>query len=312
MRVFVAGASGVIGRQLLPVLVDAGHEVVGMTRSQSKQAAIGDAGARPIIADALDPEGLTAALLAAAPEVVVHELTAIPAAVDPRRFAADFAPTNRLRREGTRNLVSAAIAAGTRRIVVESIAQAYAPVGGWVKTETDPLYSDAPEVFRDTFQAVIALEAAVAAAGELEGVVLRYGNFYGPGTAYAADGSIAELVRARRFPLAGEGCGRWSFAHVADAARATLLAVQGGDVGVYNVVDDEPAAVSDWLPLYARALGAPAPLEVGPPSSPYGRFGMLEARGAANAKARSKLGWTPGYASWREGFVAELAQATRS
>jgi nucleoside-diphosphate-sugar epimerase len=183
VKVFVAGATGAIGRQLLPILAGAGHEVIGMTRSESKQGAIKDAGAEPVVADALDADQLIAVLRSSEPEVVVHELTAIPASIDGRGFAESFAPTNRVRREGTRNLVAGAIAVGARRIVAQSIAQAYAPQGGWVKTEADPLYGDAPEVFRDTFQAVIDLEATVLDATQLEGAVLRYGNFYGPRTA---------------------------------------------------------------------------------------------------------------------------------
>lgn len=306
MKVVVAGATGAIGRQLLPMLADAGHEVAGITRSEAKQDAVRAAGAQPLVADALDPGQLAAVLRSSRPEVVVHELTAIPASVDPRRFAEDFAPTNRVRREGTRNLVAGAVAAGARRIVAQSIAQAYAPTGGWVKSEGDPLYGDAPEVFRDTFQAVIDLEATVLAAGELEGVVLRYGNFYGPGTAYAADGANAALVRAERFPVAGAGSARWSFVHVADAARATLCAVEGAASGIYNIVDDEPAAIAEWLPAYASALAAPEPPKTSTPGSPYGRFGMLDARGASNAKARAELGWEPRYASWREGFLDGL------
>lgn len=306
MKIIVAGATGAIGRQLLPMLVESGHEVIGMTRSESKTSVIRESGAKPVVADALDAAAVEATVRAAEPEVVVHELTAIPAAVNPHRFAEEFAPTNRLRREGTRNLVAAALAAGARRIVAQSIAQAYAPVGGWVKTEDDPLYSDAPPVFRDTFQAIIDLEATVLGASGLETIVLRYGNFYGPGTTYAANGSNAELVRQQRFPIAGGGSAYWSFVHVGDAARATVLAVDRGESGVYNVVDDEPAAVADWLPVYAKALDAPQPPRTPPPRSPYGIHGMLLARGASNAKAKERLGWIPRHASWREGFAADL------
>ena len=306
MRVFVAGGTGAIGRQLLPMLVEHGYEVIGMTRSESKAGLIREAGAKPVVADALDAEAVESAIGAAEPEVVVHQLTAIPAAVDPRRFAEDFGPTNELRREGTRNLMAAARAAKSTRFVAQSIAQAYAPVGGWIKSEDDPLYSDAPPVFRDVFRAVIDLEETVLGDTGLEGIVLRYGNYYGPGTAYGADGSNAELVRRRRFPIAGAGSAHWSFIHVADAARATLAAVDHGEPGVYNIVDDEPAAISEWLPAFAAALGAPAPPRVSPPTSAYGAFGMLHSRAASNAKAKERLGWTPQLASWREGFPAEL------
>lgn len=304
MRIFVAGASGAIGRQLVPLLVEAGNEVVGMTRSPSKVPEIEAAGAQAVVADALDPGATEAALRAAVPEVVVHQLTAIPSAVNPRAFAEDFAPTNRLRREGTRNLVAAASAAGARRIVAQSIAQAYAPVGGWVKSEEDPLYADPPPVFRDIFRAVIGLEESVLGADRLERIVLRYGNFYGPGTAYAADGFNAELVRSRRFPIAGEGSAHWSFIHVADAARATMIAIERGESGVYNIVDDEPAPIADWLPAFATALRAPAPTRIESPRSAYATQGMLLARGASNVKAKQQLGWSPRPSSWRDGFAS--------
>jgi nucleoside-diphosphate-sugar epimerase len=312
MRMIVAGASGAIGRQLVPLLVEAGHAVVGMTRSESKTSIIEEAGAEAIVVDVLDAVAVEAAVCATEPEVVVHELTAIPPVVNPRRFAEEFAPTNRLRREGTRNIVAAALAAGSRRIVAQSIAQAYAPVGDWIKAEHDPLYGDAPPVFHDTFHAVIDLEATVLGANGLEGIVLRYGNFYGPGTAYGADGATAELVRQRMFPIAGDGSAHWSFIHVRDAARATVLAVSRGEPGIYNIVDNEPAAVTDWLPVYAAALGAGEPPRTPPPRGAYGTYGMLLARGASNAKAKRLLGWSPRYASWRDGFAADFGRAHKA
>jgi nucleoside-diphosphate-sugar epimerase len=304
MRVFIAGATGAVGRQLVPLLVADGHDIVAMVRTAAKVEDVRAMGAEPVLADALDPVAVGAAVAHARPEVVVHELTAIPAQIDPRRFAEEFEATNRLRRHGTRNLVAAAVAAGARRVVAQSIAQAYRPVGGWIKTEGDPLYGDAPPVFREIFDAVIELERIVLAAADLEGIVLRYGNFYGPGTRFADDGSDAELVRAERFPVAGGGTAVWSFVHVHDAATATALAISGGEPGIYNVVDDEPAAVADWLPVYARALGAPRPPVTGPPTSDYGVHGMLHSRGASNAKAKRDFPWTLRYPSWREGFAA--------
>jgi nucleoside-diphosphate-sugar epimerase len=286
------------------LLVAEGYEVTGLVRSSAKADAVRAMGAEAAVADALDFDALQAAVGAAEPEVVVHQLTSIPAQIDPRRFAEEFEVTNRVRREGTRNLVDAAIAAGARRVVVQSIAQAYKPVGGWVKTEEDPLYDDAPPVFREIFDAVIELEAIVLAADGIEGLVLRYGNFYGPGTRFASDGSDAELVRRQRFPIAGEGTAYWSFIHVADAAEATVRAVEHGEPGVYNIVDDEPAPIADWLPVYARALGAPTPPRTGPPRSDYGIQGMLRSRGASNTKAKQQLAWTPRYTSWRLGFGA--------
>ncbi|MFZ1996124.1 MAG: NAD(P)-dependent oxidoreductase [Solirubrobacteraceae bacterium] len=307
MRVFVAGATGVIGRQLVPLLVADGHEVIAMTRNDHKIAAVRAMGADGVVADALDPGAVKAAVGRAEPDVVVHELTAIPARVDPRRFAEEFGATNRLRRIGTRNLVAAAVAAGARRVVAQSIAQAYKPVGSWIKTEEDPLYVGAPTVFCDIFDAIIELEATVLGAAGTEGVVLRYGNFYGPGTRFAPDGSDAELVRRRQFPIAGGGSAYWSFVHVYDAATATMRAVLHGDPGIYNIVDDEPAPIADWLPVYARALDAPTPPETGPPRSDYGIYGALRSRGASNAKAKQHLAWSLRYPSWRHGFIATLA-----
>lgn len=307
VRIFVAGATGAIGRQLVPLLVESGHSVTALTRAESKAAAIREAGAEAVVANVLDAHEITAAVLAQSPDVVVHELTAIPARIDPRRFAEAFVPTNRLRRDGTRNLLAAAVAAGSRRIVVQSIAQAYAPVGGWVKAEDDPLYLDAPSPFADIFQAIVDLETITLGSDAIEPVVLRYGNFYGPGTRFAADGSDAQLVREGRFPVAGGGPAHWSFIHVQDAAHATVQALDRGAPGIYNVVDDEPAPVADWLPVYAAALEAPSPRHVDPPRSDYGIHGMLLARGASNSKAKEQLGWSPLHASWREGFRADFA-----
>jgi 2-alkyl-3-oxoalkanoate reductase len=311
MRVFVAGATGAIGRRLVPMLVEAGHDVTGMTRSEDKLDALRAAGCEPVICDALDADAARDAVAAAAPDVVVHQLTAIPRAIDPRRMADDFAPTNRLRREGTRHLVDAALAAGARRVVAQSVAFAYAPHGAWVKSEDDELYVDGPAPFDTTIGALHALETAVRGAEGLEGVVLRYGYFYGPGTSYAAEGSIAQQVRARRFPIGGRGTGRWSFIHVDDAARATIAAVEGGPPGVYNVVDDEPAPVSEWLPVYAAALGAAPPRRlpawlVRLVAGRFAVFGMTQARGASNARARERLGWAPQRPSWRQGFAETL------
>jgi nucleoside-diphosphate-sugar epimerase len=307
MRVFVAGASGVIGRRLVPSLVEAGHDVTGMTRSPDKPEALRAAGAEPVVCDALDADAVRDAVVRAKPEVVVNQLTAIPPAFDTRRMADAFAPTNRLRREGTRHLVDAADAAGARRVVAQSIAFAYAPTDGWVKTEDDELFLDAPEAFRSTFEAVHALESAVLGGGDLEGVVLRYGFFYGPGTSYAPDGAIAEQVRRRRFPVGGRGTGRFSFIHLDDAARATIAAIEGSPAGVYNIVDDEPAPVSEWLPAYAAALGAPPPRRlpgwlVRVAAGRYAQYTMTELRGASNARARERLGWAPQLSSWRQGF----------
>jgi nucleoside-diphosphate-sugar epimerase len=268
-------------------------------------------GAEPVVCDALDAEGVRDALVKGRPEVVVHQLTAIPQAFNPRRMQEEFAQTNRLRTEGTRHLVDAARAAGARRVVAQSIAFAYAPTGDWVKSEDAELFLDAPDAFRSTVEAVHALETAVLGAGDLQGIVLRYGFFYGPGTSYAPSGAIAEQVHRRRFPVGGSGNGRFSFIHLDDACRATVAAVEGGPDGAYNVVDDEPARVADWLPAYASALGAPPPRRV--PgwlvhlvAGRYALYTMTQLRGASNARARERLGWAPQLSSWRRGFAEAL------
>jgi nucleoside-diphosphate-sugar epimerase len=310
MRVFVAGATGAIGRQLVPRLVAAGHEVHGMTRSESKQALLEELGAVPVVADALDAVEVAEAVGRAKPDVIVHQLTAI-GALDMRHFDRDFALTNRLRTEGTDHLLSAGQAVGVRRFVAQAIATfgAYARTGGPVKTEEDPLEAAPVREMRQTLAAIRRLEAAVLGARWTEGIVLRYGAFYGPGTAMAPGEEQFELVRKRRFPLVGDGGGVWSFIHVADAAEATVAAVEHGSRGVYNVVDDDPAPVAEWLPALARELGSKKPMRV--PRFIGRRFAgeagvmmMTELRGASNAKAKRELAWRPAHPSWREGLAA--------
>jgi nucleoside-diphosphate-sugar epimerase len=308
MRVFVAGATGAIGRQLVPRLVAAGHEVHGMTRSESKQAMLHELGAVPVVADALDPDQVAEAVGRARPEVIVHQLTAI-GAVDMRHFDRDFALTNRLRTEGTDHLISAGQAVGVRRFVAQSNIAAYARTGAAVKSEEDPLDPSPAREMRAMVDAIRHLEQAVLGAAWTEGIVLRYGAFYGPGTSLAPGEEQFELVRRRKFPLVGDGGGVWSFVHVADAAEATLAAVEQGSRGVYNVVDDDPAPVAEWLPALARTLGAKKPMRVprfigrlfaGEPAVVM----MTELRGVSNAKAKRELGWRPAHPSWRQGFAA--------
>ena len=310
MRVFVAGATGAIGRQLVPRLVAAGHEVHGMTRHQSKRAMLDELGAVPVVADALDPDQVAEAVGGARPEVIVHQLTAI-GALDMRHFDRDFALTNRLRTEGTDHLLSAGQAVGVRRFVAQGIAAygAYVRTGGPVKSEEDPLDPTPAREMRETLAAIRHLEEAVLAARWTEGIVLRYGAFYGPGTSMAPDGEQSELVRRRRFPLVGDGGGVWSFIHVADAAEATVAAVEHGTRGIYNIVDDDPAPVAEWLPALTRMLSGKKPRRV--PSFivrlAAGEFAVLmmtDARGASNAKAKRELGWHPAHPSWRQGFEA--------
>jgi nucleoside-diphosphate-sugar epimerase len=246
MRVFVAGATGAIGKQLVPRLVAAGHEVQGMTRNESKQAMLYDLGAVPVVVDALDPDQVAEAVARAKPEVIVHQLTAI-GALDTRHFDRDFALTNRLRTEGTDYLLSAGQNVGVRRFVAQAVAGygAYLRAGGPVKSEEDPLDPAPAREMHETLAAIRHLEEAVLGARWTEGIVLRYGVFYGPGTSFTPGGEQFELVRRRKFPLVGDGGGVWSFIHVADAAEATVAAVERGSRGVYNVVDDDPAPVAE-------------------------------------------------------------------
>jgi nucleoside-diphosphate-sugar epimerase len=297
VRVFLAGAAGAIGRPLVPLLVAAGHEVTGTTRSPERAAAIRGAGAGAAVVDALDADALHQAVTEAAPEVVVHQLTSLPTRFNPRR-ADVYAPTNRIRREGTRNLIAAARAAGARRFVCQSIAFAYAPGRRpEVKDEDAPLALSAAPPFGEGVRAVDEMERAVLEAEGLEGLVLRYGWFYGPGTYYGDDGSMAADVRRRRFPIVGSGAGLFSFVHVDDAASATVAAIERGGPGAYNIVDDEPAALRDWLPAYAEAIGARPPRRVPVWLARLVAGNVASAvnvqPGASNAKAKRELGWEP-------------------
>jgi nucleoside-diphosphate-sugar epimerase len=308
--VFVAGASGAIGRSLVPKLVAAGHEVTGMTRSEESAERIGQAGASAAVVDVFDRERLTAAIGEAAPEVLVHELTSLPDRLDFRKQDV-YEPTNRVRTEGTRNLLDAARAAGVRRLVVQSIAFAYRPEGTRVKTEEDPLMETAPGPFGGGIRSLREMESTVLGAEGIEGVVLRYGFFYGPGTYYGEDGTTTADVRRRRMPIVGKGTGLFSFIHVEDAADATVAAVDRGGPGVYNVTDDEPAPMSEWLPVFAQAAGARRPLRVPVWLARFvgGRevpTFALDLRGASNEKAKRELGWHPAHPSWRTGFRESL------
>jgi nucleoside-diphosphate-sugar epimerase len=310
MRVFVAGATGAIGKQLLPRLIAAGHEVHGMTRSVSKQDMLAELGVVPVIADALNPDQVGQAVGEARPEVIVHQLTAIPASLNFRHIDRDFELTNRLRIQGTDNLLSAAHAVGVQRFVAQSNgAFLYARTGGPVKNEEDPIDSTPAPVMRPIIDAIRYLETAVIGAQWTEGVVLRYGGFYGPGTSMAPGAEQVELVRKRKFPVVGDGGGVWSFIHVADAADATVAAIERGSRGVYNVVDDDPAPVAEWLPALAEELGAKKPMRI--PrfvgrlfAGEAGVEMMTQLRGASNAKAKRELRWFPAHASWRQGFEA--------
>jgi len=311
MRVLVAGASGAIGRPLIPKLVAAGHEVTGTTRKEESAQAIREAGCRAAICDALDAAAVERAVSEAGPEVIVSQLTSLPRDYDLRTI--DYEPTNRLRVDGGRNLIAAGRQAGTRRYITQSIAFLYEPEGDWVKDEEAPTYLDPPGRFASGLEATLVSEREAVDAEGMEGLVLRYGQFYGPGTYFDRDGSIAEQVRARRFPQVGKGTGVFSFIHVDDAADATVAAVERGAPGIYNVVDDDPAPIHDWLPVYVEAIGAKRPFRV--PTFLARLLGGKAAalmgtqmRGASNAKAKSELGWQPAHPSWRQGFAESLAQ----
>jgi nucleoside-diphosphate-sugar epimerase len=314
MKVLVAGATGALGRQLVPRLVAAGHEVTGMTRSASKREVLLDLGARPAVADALDPDDVARAVADADPDVIAHELTALSGSLDVRHIGRDLELTNRLRTEATDHLLAAGRAVGIRRFVAQSYAGwPYARTGDRVKSEDAPLDPSPPDDMRRALAAIRHLEDAVTGASWTEGVVLRYGGFYGPGTSMAPDGEYTEQIRKRRFPVVGDGGGVWSFVHVEDAADATVAAIEHGRRGIYNVVDDEPAPVADWLPAMAAALGAKPPLRV---PRWVGRLVageaatvmMTEVRGASNAKAKRELGWHPRHPSWRQGLAGASAE----
>jgi len=308
MKVFVAGATGAIGTQLVPRLVAAGHEVHAMTRSEGKQASLRSLGAEPVVADALVADQVAEAVGRVKPDVIVHELTAI-GSLDVRHFDRDFAMTNRLRIEGTDHLLSAAQAVGVERFVAQSYFTAYARTGSHLKSEDDPFDPAPPREMRQTIAAIRHVEEAVLGATWTTGIVLRYGAFYGPGTNLAPGGDQRELVRRRKYPIIGDGGGVWSFIHVADAADATVAAVERGEAGVYNIADDDPARVSEWLPALAEHLGVKKPMRVP-------RFlGRLlagetavametELRGMSNAKAKRELGWQPAHSTWRPGFAS--------
>jgi len=311
MHIFLAGAGGAVGRSLVPLLISHGHTVTGTTRSPDKAGSLRALGAEPVVLDGLDRAAVLDAVATARPDAIVHQMTALAGLTDLRRFERAFAVTNRLRTEGTQHLLDAAAAAGVERVVAQSYAGwPYARTGGPVKTEDDPLDPAPPKAMRSTLDAMRRLEAAVTGAG---GVALRYGGFYGPGTGLAPGGEQWQAIRARRFPVIGDGGGVWSFCHIADAAGAALAALERWTPGeVYNVCDDEPAPVREWLPAMAAAIGAPPPRRVprwvGRLIGEHVVSLMCEVRGASNAKAKRALGWTPTRPSWRDG-VAQLPLA---
>lgn len=307
MRVFVAGATGAIGQRLVPALVQRGHTVAGTTRSAAKAGRLEAAGARAVVLDALDAAAVHAAVEEFKPDVIVHQVTAIAPNATLRRIDRDFAETNRLRTRGTDILLAAARTLGVPRFVAQSFAGwPFAASGGPVKSEADPLEPNPPTGARETLAAIRHLETVVTAA-PMDGLVLRYGVFYGPGNSLGRGGAILDLVRRRQLPVVGGGSGIWSFIHIDDAAALTALAVEDGAPGVYHVVDDDPAPVREWLPYLAAAVGAPEPRHVPawlvrPLLGEYIIRSMTRIRGASNAKAKAAWHWQLRYPSWREGF----------
>ena len=317
MKVLVAGATGVVGQQLLPLLVAHGHQVGGLARSERSQQEVTRLGGTPVAADALDARSILDAVQRFQPEVIVHQLTALAGSLDLRHFDQTFALTNRLRTEGTDHLLAAGRDVGVRSFIAQSYAGwPFARTGGPVKTELDPLDPSPVPSMRRTLEGIRYLERVVTEAGWTEGIVLRYGGFYGPGTSLSPGGENIQQVLDRKFPVVGKGGGVWSFTHVADAAGATLAAIEHGQRGIYQVVDDDPAPVREWLPEIAAELGAPTPLHV---PRWVGRLlageaavvMMTEIRGASNAKAKRELGWQPAYPSWR-GQFATAAPSTKT
>jgi 2-alkyl-3-oxoalkanoate reductase len=315
MRIFVAGATGSVGRRLVPRLVRAGHAVVGLTRTPAKAASLRDLGAEPAVADALDERTLRAAVAAARPDVIVHELTDLTGASDLRKFDRTFANSNLLRTRGTDHLLAAARDVGVKRFVAQSYCGwPYARSGGNVKSETDPLDPNPPKELQRSLDAIRYLENAVTNATGIDGVVLRYGSFYGNDTGMF-DAGFINAIRKRHVPLIGSGAGWWSFLHIDDAAEATMAAVERGR-GVYNVVDDEPTPVREWLPTLADLLGAKPPIHM---PAWLARFFagehlvvmMTEVRAGSNAKAKNELEWRPQHPSWREGFSEIIRRKAR-
>ncbi|MGI8743302.1 MAG: NAD-dependent epimerase/dehydratase family protein [Bryobacteraceae bacterium] len=313
MKIFLAGATGALGKRLLPQLVTRGHHIIATTRTPAKADALRMAGAEPAVFDALDREAVMKAVASARPDVVVHQMTALANVRNYKKFDKEFTLTNRLRTEGTEYLLTAARAAGVRRFLAQSYTGwPNVRSGGRVKTEQDPLDPNPPKAMQQSLQAIRQLEAMVSGASDVTGIVLRYGSFYGPGTSLGPAGEIVELVRQRKFPIVGGGAGVWSFIHIDDASSATRIAIEGGPAGIYNIVDDEPAEVSVWLPDLARVLGAKPPRHL---PAWLGRLVigetvvsmMTSVRGSSNSKAKQMLNWQPGYASWRDGFRGGFA-----
>lgn len=310
MRIFIAGATGALGSRLVRLLTDGGHDVSGSSRNEAGRAAVDALGATGIVVDPLDAASVRAAVAEAKPDVIVHQLTALSSlSGNLKKWDRDFAMTNRLRTEGTDHLLAAARESGVRRFVAQSYGGHWTNqrTGGPVKTEADPLVDEPGKEARRSLAAIKHVEQAVTTAHGIEGVVLRYGNFYGPGNAMSRTGEMGEAVKRGKFPVVGGGAGVWSWIHIDDAAAATVVAIERGAPGVYNIVDDDPAPIGEWLPYLAEQLGGKKPMRLPawlakPLVGEFGVALMTTVRGSSNAKAKRELGWAPRWASWRDGF----------
>jgi nucleoside-diphosphate-sugar epimerase len=316
MKIFVAGATGAVGRPLVSALIKAGHSVVGLTRTPAKAELIRRMGAEPAIADGLDPDAIAAVLGSTRPDAVIHEMTNLAGATDLRHFGRTFAGSNQLRTRGTDILLASARETGVKRFIAQSYCGwPYARIGDAIKTEADALDPDPPAQMRSTLKAIQYVEKTVTGSVHPEGIVLRYGAFYGPDTGMLDRAMLAQ-IRNRRTPLIGDGAGWWSFVHVADAAAATVKALEHGRSGsIYNIVDDDPAQVSEWLPALADIVGAKRPFHL--PAwiariiaGEHLVSMMTQVRAASNRKARTELGWEPAHPSWRAGFSEITSQSS--
>ena len=315
MKIFIAGATGAVGRPLVSACIKAGHSVIGLTRTPAKAGLIRAMGAEPAVADGLDADAITAVMGSARPDAVIHEMTELAGATDLRNFDRTFAGSNQLRTRGTDILLAAAQENGVRRFIAQSYCGwPYARIGEAIKTEADPLDPDPPVELRATLEAIRYVERAVTGSANLEGIVLRYGSFYGPGTGML-ERVMVEQIRKRRMPLVGNGAGWWSFVHVDDAADATVKALEHGKPGsIYNVVDDDPAEVREWLPALAEIVGARRPFRLPAwiariVAGEHLVAMMTQIRAGSNRKAKAELGWQPRHPSWREGFSEVVRQS---
>ncbi|MDQ4036865.1 MAG: NAD(P)-dependent oxidoreductase [Actinomycetota bacterium] len=314
MRIFLAGGSGVVGRRLLPQLRASGHDVVAITRQPDRAEKLSVMGAQAVVCDVFDGDRLRDVVAGARPEVVIQHLTDLPADLNPRNLTSAYARNDRVRGEGSANLVAAAESAGAHRYIAQNVSFWYAPEGPAVVDERARLATDAPEPFGSTVRLHAEMERRIVENPRFTGLVLRFGFWYGPGTSFAADGYTAQQVRRRRYPIVGKGGGIFSFVHVDDVVSATIASLDRGSAGVYNIADDEPSPMHEWLPVYADALGAPRPRRV--PTwlarliaGPFLVGQATKMRGTSNAKAKRELGWQPRYPSWREGFPRDLGKS---